>query len=186
MALQTLPTLTPSGYAEFATAIVPFNYTTFSGVPATQPTAVATAIALPAGTAPDKILLQNLGADPAIVTIAAAAATTTGTAAAGSTTMTVASATGIVVGQVVVAVGVPAGTAALAISGTTVTLTQATTAALSSAAVNFITPAQVGSVNGISCIPQDPLVLAYVASGFICAICINSASRAILNVTVGV
>ncbi len=73
----------------------------------------------------------------------AGSGTTNGAAAApvtaittGSTTATVASATGIRVGSVVSGTGIPAGTRVVAISGTTVTLSQAATVT-SSAAVSF-------------------------------------------------
>ena len=75
------------------------------------------------------------------------AATTTGTASSGSTALTVASGTGIVLGQVVTGAGIPdpsqtgnpSWTVVAAVSGTSVTLSQATTASLSSTAVNFYT-----------------------------------------------
>jgi hypothetical protein len=63
-------------------------------------------------------------------------ATTTGTASGGSTSLTVASATNIVNGELVVGAGIPPGTTGT-ISGTTVTLSNATTAALSSTSVSF-------------------------------------------------
>jgi len=64
---------------------------------------------------------------------------TTGTASSGSTALTVASGTGIAVGQEVSASGITAGTTVSAISGTSVTLSAVTTAALSSTAVAFLT-----------------------------------------------
>jgi hypothetical protein len=71
---------------------------------------------------------------------------TTADATLASTSMTVASATGVAAGMIVVANGVPAGTTVSSISGTTVTLSAATTAALSStanppSAVTFVNPA---------------------------------------------
>ena len=71
---------------------------------------------------------------------------TTADATSASTSMTVASATGVAAGMIVVANGVPAGTTVSSISGTTVTLSAATTAALSSttnppSAVTFVNPA---------------------------------------------
>jgi len=76
------------------------------------------------------------------------AATTTGTASSGSTALTVASGTGIVVGQVVTGTGIPdpsqtgnpSWTVVAAVAGTSVTLSQNTTASLSGTAVNFYTP----------------------------------------------
>ena len=71
---------------------------------------------------------------------------TTADATSASTSMTVASATGVAAGMIVVANGVPAGTTVSSVSGTTVTLSAATTAALSStanppSAVTFVNPA---------------------------------------------
>jgi len=62
---------------------------------------------------------------------------TTGTASSGSTALTVASGTGIAVGQLVTGAGIAAGTYVAAVSGTSVTLSANTTAALSSTAVTF-------------------------------------------------
>jgi hypothetical protein len=75
---------------------------------------------------------------------------TTGTASSGSTSLTVASGTGIVEGQNVAGAGIAPGTTVQAISGTTVTLSQNTTAALSGTPVTFSTPAS----------PQPPGLLA--------------------------
>lgn len=66
-----------------------------------------------------------------------AAVSTTGTASSGSTALTVASGTGIVVGQIVTGTGIAAGTSVAAVTGTAVTLSQNTTAALSTTAVVF-------------------------------------------------
>jgi len=73
---------------------------------------------------------------PSIV-FASTGASTTATWASGSNTITVASATGIIRNQTVTGTGIPSGTMVLKISGTTVTLTQNTTASGSSAAVSF-------------------------------------------------
>jgi hypothetical protein len=62
---------------------------------------------------------------------------TTGTASANSTTLTVASGSGIVAGQLVAGAGIAPGTSVISVSGTTVTLSQPTTAALSNTAVTF-------------------------------------------------
>jgi hypothetical protein len=62
---------------------------------------------------------------------------TTGDAANGATSLSVASATGVNVGQGVFGTGIAAGTTVAAVSGTTVTLSAATTGALSAGAVNF-------------------------------------------------
>ncbi|HEX5283739.1 MAG TPA: hypothetical protein VFW30_06435 [Bryocella sp.] len=63
--------------------------------------------------------------------------TTTGTYSANSTTVTVASFTGISVGGIVSGSGIPSGTTVSSISGSTVTLSQATTAAGTNAPVTF-------------------------------------------------
>lgn len=62
---------------------------------------------------------------------------TTGTASAASTSLTVASATNLQKGQVVTGAGIAPNTSVTNISGTTVTLSIATTAALSTTAVTF-------------------------------------------------
>jgi hypothetical protein len=64
-------------------------------------------------------------------------ASTTGSASSGSTALTVASGTGIVPGQVVSGAGIAPGTFVAAVSGTSVTLSQNTTAALSTTPVTF-------------------------------------------------
>ena len=187
MALQTLPTFTPSGYLDFTTALVsPPSYTTFSGIFLSNPALVAapTAYAMPSGSAPDKVLIDNRGPDDCVVLIAAAAATTTGTATAGSTALTVASGTSIAVGQVVVGAGVAPGTTVAAVASTAVTLSQPTTAALSTTAVSFVTAVTLNT--GTAAMARVPLVLNYVSSGFICALCFNGAGRSQLAIAVGV
>ncbi len=72
------------------------------------------------------------------------AVNTTGTASSGSTTLTIASATGVYQYMNVTGAGIPTGDTVLAISGTTVTLATATTAALSSTPVSFYP----GNTNG--------------------------------------
>jgi hypothetical protein len=72
-----------------------------------------------------------------------AAVNTTGTASSGSTALTVASGTGIVVGQIVTGVGIAPGTSVAVVAGTAVTLSQNTTAALSTTAVNFASNVQI-------------------------------------------
>lgn len=63
---------------------------------------------------------------------------TTGTASASSTALTVASATGLYAGQFVTGAGIAPNTVIASISGTAVTLSQATTAALSATPVSFV------------------------------------------------
>lgn len=76
-----------------------------------------------------------------------AQATTTGTASSGATALTVASGTGIVVGQIVLGTNIPdpsqsgaAWTTVTAVAGTAVTLSQFTTGSLSGTTVKFYTP----------------------------------------------
>lgn len=64
-----------------------------------------------------------------------AASTTAAAAVSGSTALTVASGTGIAVGQKVTGTGIPAGTTVAAVSGTSVTLSQAATIANGAAVV---------------------------------------------------
>jgi len=66
-----------------------------------------------------------------------AAAQTTATTTASSPTITVASATGIATGQVVVGANIPAGTTVSAVSGTTITLSANATANATGIAVSF-------------------------------------------------
>jgi hypothetical protein len=77
------------------------------------------------------------------VSVGTQTATTTATFSSAATTMTVASATGIINGQLVVGAGVAVGTLVSGISGTTITLSLATTAVGSAAPVVFSTLASV-------------------------------------------
>ena len=181
MALTTIPTFTPSGYATLVTP--PATKSDPSGV--SMPYyGIANTIALPAGSTPATILINNLGPEPAVVTVNTAAKTTTATATAGSTALTVASGTSIVIGQAAIAVGIPEGAFVTAVNGTAVTINVATTAALSTTAINFVT--QVTLSTGTAVQVNTPLALAYVSSGFISAICSVGMSRAILAISVGV
>ena len=72
-----------------------------------------------------------------------AAVNTTGTASSGSTAVTLASGTGVVVGQIVTGTGIAPGTAVKAIAGTALTLSQNTTASLSTTALNFASTVQI-------------------------------------------
>ncbi|KAA6459646.1 hypothetical protein DYQ86_16130 [Acidobacteria bacterium AB60] len=71
---------------------------------------------------------------------------TTGTASSGSTALTVASGTGIQVGQAVTGAGIAPNTTVAAVSGTSVTLSQNTTAALSGTAVTFANSVQLQNI----------------------------------------
>jgi hypothetical protein len=73
------------------------------------------------------------------VDIATPVNSTTGTASSGSTALTVADGTGLATGQIVVGAGIAGGTTISAVSGTSVTLSAVTTAALSSTPVIFAT-----------------------------------------------
>jgi len=97
------------------------------------PGAIITGTGVPAGTF---IVNQQFGAT------GAGAATTTATGTSGTNSITVASATGIVVGHLIcgngaVVAGIANGTYVTSISGTTVTLSQNLTGALSSTSVSF-------------------------------------------------
>jgi hypothetical protein len=71
------------------------------------------------------------------------AASTTATFSSSSTTLTVASGTGIVVGQTVTGTNIAANTFVTAVSGTTITVAPATTGSGSGSAVVFGTPCRV-------------------------------------------
>jgi hypothetical protein len=185
--MGSVPTFSPTGYLTFATALIGgAPYITFSGVTAyTQYQSVPTGAALPAGSSPASVFIQNAGPDDVVVAIAAATATTTGTANAGSTALTVASGTGIVVGQVVVGAGIQLGTVVAAVSGTAVTLSLPTTAPLSTTAVSFCNPITLQT--GIR-VPAtgEPIVLNYVSSGIIQALATAPMGMGQLNISVGV
>jgi hypothetical protein len=185
MALTLYPTFTPSGWLNFATALVQLQGVTQTGIPQFGSVAAPTGAKLPAGTSPASVLISNIGPDPAVVAIAAATASTTGTATAGSTALAVTSGTSIAVGQVVVGVGIAPGTVVASVSGTAVTLSIPTIAALSTTAVAFLNA--IGYQSGIVVQPGNPpLGLAYVSSGYIQALCYNQSGKAVLNITVGV
>ena len=80
---------------------------------------------------------------------AGSAVSPTATAASGSQTLTVSSGSGIVVGQQVIGAGIPVGTSVIFVSGTTVYLNTATTAALSATPVTFISSATPPVVSGL-------------------------------------
>lgn len=83
--------------------------------------------------------------DSGAISTSSPTASTTATASSGSNTLTVASATGIAVGQIVVGSGIQAVTTVNAISGTTITISQNTTASLSTTAVTFTTTTHAGT-----------------------------------------
>ena len=181
MALATLPTFTPSGYFQFVTP--PPAQSDPSGK-TFRYAGIANTIALPAGIAPATILISNYGPEPATVLATTAAATTTATATAGSTALTVASGSSIAVGQAAIAVGIPQGAIVTAVSGTAVTINLATTAALSTTAINFVVPVTLATGTPVQSGQQ--IALAYGSNTFISAICSNGGSRAILDGAVGV
>lgn len=90
-----------------------------------------------------------------------ALATTTGIALISSTSLTVASGTGIAIGQKVIATGIPAETIILSGSGTSWTMSQATTSALVSTSVSFYNAFVYGS---ITCTVLSASTLYYVLS----------------------
>ncbi len=73
------------------------------------------------------------------------AASPDGTAVSGSTSLTVSSASNIVAGQNVVGAGIPANTTVVSLSGTTVTLSAPTTAALATTQLFFYAPTVFGT-----------------------------------------
>jgi hypothetical protein len=80
---------------------------------------------------------QNSTIGATVYDVSSYSASTTGTASSSSTSLTVASATNIAVGNTVYGAGIATGTKVSAVAGTTITLDTATTAALSTTAVNF-------------------------------------------------
>ncbi len=179
--LATIPTFTPSGYLQMC-APAPLPPDPSGNLPPYYGSRANT-LALPAGSSPATVLIQNLGPEPAIVLLTTAAATTTGTASSGSTALTVASGTSIAVGQAVIGTGINPGTLVASVSGTAVTLSQPTIAAVSGT-VNFVVPVTLET--GIAVTPFWPLALAYGSNTFISAISLNPSSRSILNVAVGI
>lgn len=163
---------------------------------------VPKAFPIPSAASPTTLLITNLGPEAAYVSLTTAAATTTATqATVGSYTIVVASNAGIVVGQNVLGVGIadgvaiPAGylqyvnavqtTTVLAISGTTITLSNPTTAALSGTTVNFVACLPLGTgLPVLSNVAAVPLVIG--SNTFVQAICSNPQSRSILSLSVGV
>ena len=141
MALTTIPTFTPSGFLQMSTPPAPLPNATEGYLPPLYGN-VANTLALPAGSSPATVLIQNLGPEAAVVLLTTAAATTTGTASAGSVTVTLTSGTDVAVGQAVVGPGMNQGTFVAAISGTTLTISQPTTEAITtgSGSLNFIVP----------------------------------------------
>lgn len=182
MALQTYPTLTPSGYLTFS--VPPSRNSDPSGVQPAPYSPVANTQPLPAGSTPDKALITNVGSDSVFVVLTTAAKTTTATAAVGATVLTVASATSIAVGQAVLATGVPDGTFVTSVSGTAIGISQPVTAALSTTTINFVAPVTSNTGNAIA--PNGVVSLAYGSNTFVSAICGGGSGRAVVNVAVGV
>lgn len=77
---------------------------------------------------------------------AADSVATTATGASAADTITVASAAGVQIGQLVTGAGIPANTAVTNVAGTTVTLSQALTAALDATAVTFSNTVQLTNI----------------------------------------
>lgn len=109
--------------------------------------------------------------DAGTISTASPTATTTATASSGSNSLTVASATGIVVGQIVVAVGVPSLSTVTAISGTTVTISQNTTASLSTTAITFTTTTHTGTAEAWTYFDSAPISYNLSACDFIISVC---------------
>jgi hypothetical protein len=185
----------PSGYLQFTTALLPFQTTTYSGIVGTNWLAVPTTVALPVGSSPAAVVIENLGPEPAFVLLTTAAATTTATqATVGALSIVVASDAGVQVGQSVVGVGIAPGTLVTgpatsssnpAVSSTTITISQPTTAVLSTTAVSFVVPVTLGTGIAVQ-VNQATPPLAYVSGGVVTAMCMNLGSKSILNIVVGV
>jgi gliding motility-associated-like protein len=103
---------------------------------------------IPAGTTVTAINTQT---SPYSLTLSNPGGTTVGTpdgtATLGSTTLTVTSASGIAAGNYVVGAGIPANTTVASITGTTVTLSAATTAALAVTQLFFFAPTVYNTVS---------------------------------------
>ena len=128
-------TLAPSGFIIYGT--------TPSG---TQTCAISCNVPLSGGAQTFTVYASQLSTDGNFTLVGtqslagptgAAAATTTGTASNGGTALTVASGTGLAVGQLVFGSGIAPGTFLASGSGTSWVLSKATTNALSSAALSF-------------------------------------------------
>jgi uncharacterized protein (TIGR03437 family) len=101
---------------------------TIGGVPATL-TSYGGVPGQPAG------VLQIIATIPSSVS-GSTTATTTATAANGATVLTVVAATGFQIGQLITGSGIPTGATITAISGTSITISQAVTAALAATSVS--------------------------------------------------
>lgn len=146
-------------------ALAPTSFTQISA----RGFAQATAINL-AG-APSSLLFTTFGT-PVIVALTQAAASTTATqATVGALTIVVISAASITVGQIVVGAGIAPGTYVTGIASTTVSLSQGTTAALSTTTVNFIAAITISGGIAVTSFWPVPLVIA--SSTFISYISAN-------------
>ena len=121
MAASTLPVFTPTAYTQVAAQFY------------------AKAVKFPLVGGETTALITVLGL-PVVVAAATPAASTTATAAAGATTITLASGTSVAQGQLIIGAGIVPGTYLEAGSGTSWTLSQPTTAALSTTAVDLVAP----------------------------------------------
>jgi hypothetical protein len=130
--------------------------------------AFAQVAAIPTAGSPTTLLFTCLGL-PMMLLLSQAAASPTGcSVTAGSNQLTVGSAAGIVVGQLVYSATAGTfapGTTVAAISGTTITLSQNALGTLASATVNFITA--VTNATGIAVTATFPLPLVIGSNTFI-------------------
>ena len=139
----------------------------------------AQAVAIPTAGSPTTLLFTALGT-PVFVALSTAVATTTATqATVGALTIVVVVGTSIAIGQLVVAAGVPSGAFVTSVNGTTIGISQGTTAALSATAVNFV--AQVTLSTGVAVTANWPVPLAINSNTFISYISSNGGSPAIGN-----
>ena len=138
----------------------------------------AQAVAIPTAGSPTTLLFTALGT-PVFVALSTAVATTATQATVGAQTIVVAIGTSIAIGQLVVAAGVPSGAFVTSVNGTTIGISQGTTAALSATAVNFV--AQVTLSTGVAVTANWPVPLAINSNTFISYISSNGGSPAIGN-----
>ena len=138
MAASTLPVFTPTAYTQVAAQFY------------------AKAVKFPLVGGETTALITVLGL-PVVVAAATPAASTTATAAAGATTITLASGTSVALGQLIVGVGIAPGTTLIAGAGTSWTLSQPATAALSGTAVDLL--ASITNSGGVMVNQNSPLAL---------------------------
>jgi hypothetical protein len=148
----------------------PANYTQIS------PQSFAQVSPIPGAGSATTLIITALMAMPAVILLCQPVETPTGTATAGSLTVTVNSATGLLVGQLVYdstnPLAIAPGTTIAAINGTKVTLSQPTLAALASDNLAVFTAVTLSSGMAVTAnVPTSPLAIgsntyiSYIAHG---------------------